>query len=61
MKISKNNRLSLNELKVKSFVTEVQTPKDFTLRGGAAPTIGQACNSNCPHGPSCNTMKDFVN
>lgn len=40
----KKNKLSLKELKIRSFVTEAKTKKSDTLKGGAAGTHYSHCS-----------------
>lgn len=52
----KNEKLNLNELKIKSFVTNVEAPKVDTVKGGLKPatiefmcTIPPVCPTAEPH------------
>jgi hypothetical protein len=55
--IMKNDRikLSLDDLKVQSFVTTLTTEQELTVRGGA--TVGIRCSSDSPN---CGSGEDSV-
>ena len=43
----KKSKLNLNDLKVESFVTNINTGKSETVKGGFQGSNGTICNSNC--------------
>lgn len=46
----KTKKINLSELKVESFVTEISTNEEETVKGGGFLSIGRECTqlNNCP-------------
>lgn len=51
----KNKKLNLSDLKVKSFVTDLETEKENTVKGGGGNTIDRKCY-NTVGGFPCQTV-----